>query len=282
MKKMLVCLLTLCILLTFAACKQKCEHEWYAATCTAPKTCSLCKLTEGEAAGHKWEAGNCTTDEKCAVCHEIKTEAPGHTWVEATTEAPKTCSVCNETEGTRLITDPRFTTESTKALYGTWKADAEITGEMMGIPDYPGTIACIAYYQFDNIGNAYAWVEVDNEEQFRADLKAYMKDALVTGFREAYGLSDAQIEEYMKSQYGMGVDAYVNVTVDEMKLEDLFGQKQEGVYYVGQNGIYMAEKWTDEEFDQDEFTVDGDTLTIKGQSFAEDGSDLVLTRVKES
>ena len=31
------------------------EHDWIKATCTEPKTCSICGATEGEAKGHKVE-----------------------------------------------------------------------------------------------------------------------------------------------------------------------------------------------------------------------------------
>lgn len=41
-----------------------CEHNWTAATCTAPKTCSVCGATEGEALGHVDE----NTDNKCDRC----------------------------------------------------------------------------------------------------------------------------------------------------------------------------------------------------------------------
>ena len=53
-----------------------CTHDWKAATCTAPKTCSKCKATEGSAAGHSWKDATCT--------------------------APKTCSVCGATEGSKI------------------------------------------------------------------------------------------------------------------------------------------------------------------------------------
>jgi len=33
----------------------KLGHDWKAATCTTPKTCSRCNDTEGEPLGHKWE-----------------------------------------------------------------------------------------------------------------------------------------------------------------------------------------------------------------------------------
>ncbi|MCM1046374.1 MAG: hypothetical protein NC417_12765 [Candidatus Gastranaerophilales bacterium] len=55
-----------------------CTHTWSKATCTEPKTCSLCGETEGAALGHQW--------------------------VEATFAEPKTCSLCGETEGDKRQT----------------------------------------------------------------------------------------------------------------------------------------------------------------------------------
>ena len=31
-----------------------CYHTWNAATCTRPRTCSICGKTEGESKGHTW------------------------------------------------------------------------------------------------------------------------------------------------------------------------------------------------------------------------------------
>ena len=42
-----------------------CSHSnWKAATCTAPKTCSNCGITEGSALGHEYKDGSCT---KCGA-----------------------------------------------------------------------------------------------------------------------------------------------------------------------------------------------------------------------
>ena len=38
----------------------ECEHEWSDATCTAPKTCSVCGATEGEVAEHTFVEGVCS------------------------------------------------------------------------------------------------------------------------------------------------------------------------------------------------------------------------------
>ncbi len=60
-------------------------HQWTAATCTAPKTCSVCSATDGNALGHtfgEWSvttaAGYDTDGEKtqtCSICNAEKTEA---------------------------------------------------------------------------------------------------------------------------------------------------------------------------------------------------------------
>ena len=94
------------------------EHTWVEATCVAPKTCSDCGATEGEALGHTEEvvpgkAATCTEDgyidgKKCSVCGEVLVAqdtiyAKGeHTWEAADCENPKTCSDCGETEGEAL------------------------------------------------------------------------------------------------------------------------------------------------------------------------------------
>lgn len=37
-----------------------CYHTWNAATCTRPRTCSICGKTEGESKGHTWSNATCT------------------------------------------------------------------------------------------------------------------------------------------------------------------------------------------------------------------------------
>lgn len=83
----------------------RCEelgHVWMTATCTAPKTCSVCSVTEGESLAHKWNAPSCSAPKTCSVCFATEGEALAHTWVAATYTLPKTCSVCSATEGEPL------------------------------------------------------------------------------------------------------------------------------------------------------------------------------------
>lgn len=98
----LAAVLALCLCL-LTACS--CKHEWAEATCEAPKTCTLCGETEGEALGHSWTDATCAAPKTCANCAETEGAALPHTWEEANYQDPKTCSVCSATEGTPLEAD---------------------------------------------------------------------------------------------------------------------------------------------------------------------------------
>ena len=77
-------------------------HKWSNATCTDPKTCSVCGETSGNDLGHKWSDATCTDPKTCSVCGATTGSALGHKWTEATCTDPKTCSVCGETYGSAL------------------------------------------------------------------------------------------------------------------------------------------------------------------------------------
>ena len=77
-------------------------HTWNDATCTAPKTCSVCKITEGSALGHKYEtAWSKDTDKhwhKCSVCGD-KTNEETHSWDKGTVTIQPGCT----TAGTKTF-----------------------------------------------------------------------------------------------------------------------------------------------------------------------------------
>ena len=77
-------------------------HIYSEATCTSPKTCSVCEATEGKALGHKWREADCITPKACSVCEATEGEALGHSWKEATCETAKKCSECGKTEGSPM------------------------------------------------------------------------------------------------------------------------------------------------------------------------------------
>ena len=106
----------------------QCVHDWTDATCTAPKICTKCKITEGEQLGHHWKSATCTSPKTCTRCSLSEGEALGHRFPEdqfgqayyGWTVAPDTamqlircCTRCNEiTERRQATTDLTTTTNS--------------------------------------------------------------------------------------------------------------------------------------------------------------------------
>ena len=135
MKKVsLLVLVSVVLLLAFSSCglfsgtEKECEHQWTDATCTSPKTCTicgeregsllphnlvdatctdaktctLCNQTWGESLGHKWTPATCTEARTCMVCNVVEGDPPGHELADATCEKPITCKVCGYKEGEAL------------------------------------------------------------------------------------------------------------------------------------------------------------------------------------
>ncbi len=93
--------LLLCLVAVLAVlCACSCDHQWQEAHCAAPKTCTLCGKTQGDALVHNWQAALCESPKTCALCGKTKGEALGHDWAEATCVELRTCRQCGQTEGT--------------------------------------------------------------------------------------------------------------------------------------------------------------------------------------
>ena len=73
-------------------------HSFSDATCTSPKTCSECGITEGSELGHNWIDASCVAAMKCARCSETSGSPLGHNFNEGI------CSVCG-------ANDPNFVRE---------------------------------------------------------------------------------------------------------------------------------------------------------------------------
>ena len=58
-------------MLIFSLTACGCKHEWCEATCTVPRTCKLCELTEGESKGHSLVEANYQKGKHCVDCSEI-------------------------------------------------------------------------------------------------------------------------------------------------------------------------------------------------------------------
>lgn len=248
-------------------------HTWVDATCEVAKTCSVCSETEGEALGHAWADATCEEPKTCSACSLTEGEALGHIWLDATTEAPKTCETCAATEGERIITDSRFTTASTIDLHGTWVNEETVTGEMMGMPGFDGSITARSIMEFGNDGTLTYTMELDMDEEFSAVMAAYMAEEMYTQLA-AEGYSREQADALMVEECGMTVAEYCtymmqSVDMTEMMSSLLGAVNVTEVYYVEDGVLYTAMTWT-AKFTSQEFTLDGDTLTLATE--AEDGT----------
>lgn len=76
-----------------------CSHNFTAATCTAPATCTLCGATSGSALAHTWKDATCSAPATCTLCGTTTGNVAEHTWVDATCSAPATCTLCGATTG---------------------------------------------------------------------------------------------------------------------------------------------------------------------------------------
>lgn len=89
------------------------KHVWVDATCTEPKTCSVCGETEGEALGHEWIEATCTEPKTCKRCGAKDGAALGHLNGQWQTVTEPTlskqgkedliCAVCRQVIDTRAI-----------------------------------------------------------------------------------------------------------------------------------------------------------------------------------
>ena len=93
--------LVACALLGLVACgDDSCEHSWQDASCTEPKRCSLCSVTEGEAKGHTGGTATCTDKAVCTVCNQAYGSlSASHTFDKETVKAEALKSEASCTSG---------------------------------------------------------------------------------------------------------------------------------------------------------------------------------------
>ncbi len=102
---------TVCGIAKTEAVAKTSTHSYKDATCTAPKTCSVCKATSGKALGHDYAKATCTKAKTCKLCGKESGDALGHDYEteykKATTEVNgkswKECTRCGKTKSEKKI-----------------------------------------------------------------------------------------------------------------------------------------------------------------------------------
>lgn len=204
-------------------------HSWQAATCDTAKTCEVCGETEGEALGHSWTEAACETAKTCSDCGLTEGEALGHSWQDATTETPKTCAVCAATEGERIITDERFTTAACAPVFGKWTCMFPVTGEMMELEGFEGSVDCLLVFEMFNDGTMTIGTSIADEEAFEQTMIQYIVDSVVAEI----GMSKEDIDVVFESSYGMDLEGYAAAYMETIDFNSLLGLYElQGVYYI--------------------------------------------------
>lgn len=106
-----------------------CNHSWKNATCTTPKTCETCGLTEGKENGHWWYEATCTDGRICTVClaEDPNSKPLGHSYNQGK------CERCGEADSN--YAQPTITVDKTnvyldvdnQVVYCTMVGDGTIT-----------------------------------------------------------------------------------------------------------------------------------------------------------
>ncbi len=77
---------------------EECAHNYMEATCTAPKTCTLCGVIQGVAVGHTYSVATCTTPATCTKCNATQGAVKEHIFSYTSCSAPGTCTQCGATQ----------------------------------------------------------------------------------------------------------------------------------------------------------------------------------------
>ena len=222
-------------------------HVWMAATCTEPKTCEVCSVTDGDPKGHSWVEATCTEAKHCEVCHLIEGEALGHLWLDATTEAPQTCQNCGQTEGDRIITDARFKTAAVSELLGKGRCQLDLNAEALGVAGFEGSMNFAYPLDFGNAGDLIMGFEIADEAAFMDALITISIEKMYAEF-SSQGLSKEGADSAMKDTYGMGVEEYIRSSMEGVSINQILSTIYSslgigGVYYVEGDQLYFGLNW---------------------------------------
>lgn len=293
-KKLIALILAVTCMLTLTGCF--CEHEWAEATCTAPRTCTKCSDTEGEALGHVWLAATCEAPKTCEVCSVTEGEAKGHAWVDAsceepkhcetcgaeegsalghywldaTTESPKRCTICAKTEGEKIVTDPRFNTPAVKDLLGKWACYLELDGSALGVAGLEDQAIPFTYFvEFGHAGELKFFMELTEGEVFMETLiEASIENAYAQ--LEAQGISREQAQQNFQDTYGMSIEEYMDQVMGGIDMNAILesvmqGMDVGGVYYVADGKLWSGLTW-EGKMEESDYTLQDDVLIIQSIS----------------
>jgi hypothetical protein len=199
--------------------------------------------------------------------------ALGHEWEEATPERPKTCKTCGETEGLPIELDDRFLSEICEPFFGSWQYSQITEAENLPLPGFDRDVVEIITYEFGPYGSLYITTVVEDAESYKALLAGYRAAEIYSGLMEE-GLDAEAADALYREKTGMAVVEYVLWELEQQDWESDMNYREEWVYYVEDEVLYLALHW-DDPFEAWPATMEGDSLTLINEWT---GEQLILTR----
>ena len=173
-------------------------HNWTPATCTVPKTCSVCQATEGDPLGHtegnewKYDSDNhwhtCTV-EGCGVVIESSKEAHTPDRAEATVNDPIKCSVCGYEIEAQLVAVTNIAAKITAPVLG---ATPDYTPTYVSTPSGGVQFGEVTWYKIkkEDYTGTYEdnWTEMASDETFTTE--DYYSADMFFRPEDGYGISE--------------------------------------------------------------------------------------------
>lgn len=196
-------------------------HKWTDATCTKPKTCSICGKTDGKELGHKWVRATCTKPQMCSVCGKTKGKKLGHN--------PNAWSIIKEATCTEVGEKETTCQRCGRSIVKEIPMVDHIPGEWLIVKDYkinrdgtvtPGTqaIQCTVCnteletkeYTIElTSGQKNAVIRAYEEENFWHVSRDYLINDVLVGF-DYFSVEDATFAvDHMEVDYDEQAVAYV-------------------------------------------------------------------------
>ncbi len=121
------------------------SHTWTQATCSSPKKCQLCGVTEGTPIEHDWGNPTCTTPRSCLVCWTVddNSEPLGHSYVNGE------CEICGDES------------EDYLADYDKYLMAAHLYQAVIDSAKFPSSVRIERAYYIDDLGKGFPCVRLE-------------------------------------------------------------------------------------------------------------------------
>lgn len=233
--RILAVIMAVAMVASMTACGGNSDAPGSTAAPTAAPTTGAVNVCETE--GHAWVDANCEAPKTCSVCGETDGEALGHSWIDATYQAPKTCETCGATEGEALVSYFAETGLDAKLLDKSGEYDIE----MLCPDEVTTTTAKVIVTDYQTIASDEAHEALDGYEWkiLSFTVHFYDENAQAQGFiPQMYMWYD----KYTDGAIGEGINNDVNEDLFDAGIARTFNWN--GIDYAD-GRLHIAESITD-------------------------------------